>query len=845
MSKPEPRIGWQNPARAAEAATGRADVIKQAYLDELTDCLKNNCRPAITNLSLLANEYSYMYGDIVDCIEKRLKACPMPAKLAHLYLVDCIIKNHGDPYVVGFSKHLPYLFAEAYESVDAESRQKMRRLLGTWEHPQPAQPGQLPPRLFSSDILQKTKQKIDEVDAKGTTGAAVIVNPNRVPPPGASEVHVNPRVVAASQPQQAAVGGPGLQAPSNGRAPDLPPARSSEAPRSAQHSSASSSSSRSRGPPPPGASSGPRSGHSRRGPSSPAHPRSRGAGSSASDGAALAQHRALAMAQLSGFMGPGALSAGPLGAAGPAGPLGPGLMAGLTPVQAAAAQMQMQQQQAVLQAQQLQLLQAQQIALVEAQAQAQAQLQAQAQALVMAAVAPTPPLPVAPPPPAAPPPLPPPDGVPGEALGVLKTLVDSLSAQQLQQLSDLLPSLQSAGAGASLPAALSALAGPLLSGHFDPSNAMPLLMELLTQPAPAPGHGPGHGPGPGPAPAPLSLPVPSPGMPPMGPGAPAGGGPGLGPNVNASDLFSSLAQLGLMAPPPPAAPAPAAPAPAPDASRPSYTPPPPTSSLSWCATPSFLSPPEEIVASLYRDIPKQCSQCGFRMYTDAQMTEHMDWHFAMRTREHQRKDEKRFSRQYFLPASEWVEWREARRGDKQVASVFFEGGEGDKGGEGAGEAPQEPEPSVPADESQEACAICGERFETVWDEANEVWMYPSALYLSVDRTGPLDPTAAPNAPRGPIVHRKCVPSGPMPAAPARPPSALPFPLDEPYTPGPPAEDEDRKSPLPKQESKAEEDAYPPDVKAEIKSEIKSEVKGEGSDAEGDGGRKSKRRRARY
>eukprot|EP00741_Cyanophora_paradoxa_P025788 tig00000396_g24885.t1 len=104
--------------------------------------------------------------------------------------------------------------------------------------------------------------------------------------------------------------------------------------------------------------------------------------------------------------------------------------------------------------------------------------------------------------------------------------------------------------------------------------------------------------------------------------------------------------------------------------------------------------------------------------------------------------------QYFLPASEWVEWREALRGDKQVASVFFEGGEGDKGGEGAGEAPQEPEPSVPADESQEACAICGERFETVCDEANEVWMYPSALYLSVDRTGPLDPTAAPNAPRG-------------------------------------------------------------------------------------------------
>lgn len=41
-------------------------------------------------------------------------------------------------------------------------------------------------------------------------------------------------------------------------------------------------------------------------------------------------------------------------------------------------------------------------------------------------------------------------------------------------------------------------------------------------------------------------------------------------------------------------------------------------------------------------------------------------------------------------------------------------------------------PTVPVDDDQKACALSGERFETVWDAESEDWHYLGAVRLSAE-----------------------------------------------------------------------------------------------------------------
>ena len=40
---------------------------------------------------------------------------------------------------------------------------------------------------------------------------------------------------------------------------------------------------------------------------------------------------------------------------------------------------------------------------------------------------------------------------------------------------------------------------------------------------------------------------------------------------------------------------------------------------------------------------------------------------------------------------------------------------------------------MPADDSQPACALSGERFDTFWDDAREEWRYRDAVLLSAEQ----------------------------------------------------------------------------------------------------------------
>ena len=115
------------------------------------------------------------------------------------------------------------------------------------------------------------------------------------------------------------------------------------------------------------------------------------------------------------------------------------------------------------------------------------------------------------------------------------------------------------------------------------------------------------------------------------------------------------------------------------------------------------------VNELYQDLPKQCLNCGCRFSRDAEIAEHLDWHFARF-----KKDRDRVAFSPWLPTREvWVDPQRARLGG------LLESGNSD--------------PSIPAEQSaicdpeQLDCPLCGEPFDLVPDEQN--WRCKDAVIV--------------------------------------------------------------------------------------------------------------------
>merc|ERR1711963_66524 len=107
--------------------------IKQEYRDTLEE-LDFNSRPHIMNLTELAHNYSKICPQvIVKLIEDRIKYADTDSvKLPTLYLLDSIMKNHGDPYKVLFSRSIVELFEAVFRKSRERDRERLFRLRQTW-----------------------------------------------------------------------------------------------------------------------------------------------------------------------------------------------------------------------------------------------------------------------------------------------------------------------------------------------------------------------------------------------------------------------------------------------------------------------------------------------------------------------------------------------------------------------------------------------------------------------------------------------------------------------------------------------------------------------------------------
>ena len=150
---------------------------------------------------------------------------------------------------------------------------------------------------------------------------------------------------------------------------------------------------------------------------------------------------------------------------------------------------------------------------------------------------------------------------------------------------------------------------------------------------------------------------------------------------------------------------------------------------------------ESVIRALYFELPFQCSQTGRRFGKRTELDAHMDWLHARRKR---RRDGK-VSRKWFVDIKAWL------RGLKTMAEDtinFFGGDDKDSAAEAHAETEVDENVSVPVDESQPACALSGEEFETFWNEEAQEWHYRGTMIL--DR-------AVGGAKKGSIVLARAVP----------------------------------------------------------------------------------------
>jgi hypothetical protein len=124
---------------------------------------------------------------------------------------------------------------------------------------------------------------------------------------------------------------------------------------------------------------------------------------------------------------------------------------------------------------------------------------------------------------------------------------------------------------------------------------------------------------------------------------------------------------------------------------------------------------ESVISALYPN-KLQCKICGLRFHTnnnnDISVTHHYDWHFKMKQRE-QRCKKELLSQQWFMTEDEWTKHTDPLFNDlinskpfeveiKQSANTIQ---------------------NIPANNDQPRCPICNEKFDTYFDQEEELWMY--------------------------------------------------------------------------------------------------------------------------
>ena len=210
-------------------------------------------------------------------------------------------------------------------------------------------------------------------------------------------------------------------------------------------------------------------------------------------------------------------------------------------------------------------------------------------------------------------------------------------------------------------------------------------------------------------------------------------------------------------------PAEAAPAPPPPPPAPPRAPPPPATLLAAePRTPSIHEPPAltadfdpsdegelrrrraRVVDALYGDLPHQCATTGVRFKTRAELDKHLDAQVVRRRAKREGTGAGTTSRGWFVDAASWIRGAAAEAAE-ETGPAFDDAGAAERATREALE-----KTSAPADETQKACALSGEPFETFWNAEEEEWHYRGAVVLT---------RAVGSAPAGALALATAVPRG--------------------------------------------------------------------------------------
>ena len=152
-----------------------------------------------------------------------------------------------------------------------------------------------------------------------------------------------------------------------------------------------------------------------------------------------------------------------------------------------------------------------------------------------------------------------------------------------------------------------------------------------------------------------------------------------------------------------------------------------------------------MVDALYGDLPHQCATTGVRFKTRAELDKHLDAQVVRRRAKREGTGAGTTSRGWFVDAASWIRGAAAEAAE-ETGPAFDDAGAAERAA--AREALEKT--SAPADETQKACALSGEPFETFWNAEEEEWHYRGAVVLT---------RAVGSAPAGALALATAVPRG--------------------------------------------------------------------------------------
>lgn len=150
---------------------------------------------------------------------------------------------------------------------------------------------------------------------------------------------------------------------------------------------------------------------------------------------------------------------------------------------------------------------------------------------------------------------------------------------------------------------------------------------------------------------------------------------------------------------------------------------------------SLQTPRKELIDQLYKQMPKQCGTCGKR-FPDTEdgrqlRNAHLDWHF--RVNKKLREENRSNHRCWYLPQEEWLDYKD----EEEILGLIPENKSDSKNGKEAEKKKKEINLEkeakkyvpVPSDKklANQPCPICQEKFQSVWNDKVEDWVWKNAV----------------------------------------------------------------------------------------------------------------------